>query len=284
MKKWAISAVVYLLVVIGGYLAYDALASGNEEVSTDGHSTGHQEEINGEENEPKDEHGDDHGEHSDTDTTNLDSEVTVHLNGAEGKINLSLVDTEGNAVEDLEVNHEKLLHLIVVSEDLETYVHLHPDEVSPGTFETKHDLPEGEYKAFVDIKPKKLAYHVGAIPFTIGEEHGEHGHGNELEADTDFTKIVDNHTVTMEPTSLKSGEEITLQFDLNGDTPEPYLGALGHVVILDEMGEEYIHVHPLEGDEPVFATSFRNPGIYKIWAEFQFNGKVFVFPYIVEIQ
>jgi hypothetical protein len=77
---------------------------------------------------------------------------------------------------------------------------------------------------------------------------------------------------------------VTLSFSLDKTKLEPYLGAAGHVVILDEKGEHYLHVHPVKENETVFQTEFDRPGVYKIWAEFKQNGKVRVFPFVVEVK
>jgi hypothetical protein len=53
---------------------------------------------------------------------------------------------------------------------------------------------------------------------------------------------------------------------------------MGHVVILDENAQDFLHVHPANDREPIFETQFKQPGIYKIWAEFKQNGKVRAFP------
>lgn len=279
MKKWILSGIFYLILVVVGYLTYEAVFVDKEEVVGEHGSVDHEVDSG--------DHGsdeEDDGNHNDHSSSATESEVQVDLGATKEDIALRLTDFDGNPVDQLEVNHEKLLHLIVVSSDLETYVHLHPEQSGVGEFNVDHNLPKGEYKAFVDIKPKDLAYEVIPIVFTIGEGHGEDGAHSHLQADVELTKTVDSYTVTMEPSSMKVGEEIQLEFDLHGKTPETYLGALGHVVILDELGEEYIHVHPLEGEEPVFATSFSKPGLYKIWAEFKFNGEVFVFPFVIEIE
>lgn len=48
-------------------------------------------------------------------------------------LNLHLTDKEGNAPQ-LEVSHEKILHLMIVSADLEQYYHLHPMDKGRGYF------------------------------------------------------------------------------------------------------------------------------------------------------
>ncbi|MFB3160507.1 hypothetical protein ABLO26_03930 [Neobacillus sp. 179-J 1A1 HS] len=271
MKKWTISALVYLFVIVGGYYVY---ASFTEPESHNDTNAPHKQEA-------ESSHGQDHQE--DGNNHDGESEVIPNIQVENGELIITLKDLEGNPVSDLEVNHEKLMHLIVVSTDLKEYQHLHPQSNGPGVFKVSHSLPAGDYKAFVDIKPTGKTYVTSPISFMAGESHNEH-EKDSLTVDTELIKEAGGHTVKLLPSALKVNEDIQLKFDLTGDTPEQYLGALGHVVILDERGENYVHVHPLEGNEPVFATKFSEPGIYKIWAEFKFNGQVYVYPYVVEIK
>lgn len=67
-------------------------------------------------------------------------------------------------------------------------------------------------------------------------------------------------------------------------TPEPYLGALGDVVITDELGEKFIHVHPMSEKETAFMTQFDERGIYKMWTEFKLDGEVIVYPFVIEVK
>lgn len=67
---------------------------------------------------------------------------------------------------------------------------------------------------------------------------------------------------------------------------QPYLGAVGHVVIISEDTEEYLHVHPMDekAKEPdaKFMSKFPKSGIYKIWGQFQHEGKVITVPFAVQ--
>ncbi|MDE7552966.1 hypothetical protein CN324_15150 [Bacillus anthracis] len=93
---------------------------------------------------------------------------------------------------------------------------------------------------------------------------------------------------------LKAKQETMLTFTFkNAKTKEPitdlqpYLGAVGHVVILDKDSKQYVHVHPMvedaKGPEAVFHATFPSPGIYKVWGEFKQNNKVFTVPFVVEV-
>ena len=76
---------------------------------------------------------------------------------------------------------------------------------------------------------------------------------------------MDGNVVELITNPLKVSEEIV------NAIPEPYLGALGHVVIIDQDVEQFIHVHPVSAHETVFKTQFDKPGLYKLWAEFKFR-------------
>ncbi|UGB32930.1 hypothetical protein [Metabacillus sp. B2-18] len=283
MKKWILSAFIYLGIVIIGYYIYDSVFL--EETKVDTHAEEHKTEKTTEHNNhastenehSKSEH--EHGVNSET-----ESEVNVTIKEVDEKLVLNLKDLTGKPVTNLEVNHEKLLHLIVVDEHLEQYYHLHPEETTPGHFEVKSELEEGIYKAFVDIKPKNLDYQVQPISFKVGNPVEEEHHHGSLTVDPLLEKTVEDNKVSLSTTPLVINEPVTLTFGVHGADLETYLGALGHVVILDEEAQQYLHVHPLEGDTPVFETQFTNPGIYKIWAEFQINGEVKIFPFVVEIK
>jgi hypothetical protein len=280
MRKWVISAIIYLLVVVAGYSVYANLTDEEEAVDAHQQAENHEaaEHTNGQHEATHKEDHEDHGDHA-----AMESEVTPKVDVTNTEVIIKLKDQQGHPVSDLEVNHEKLLHLIVVDDYLEKYVHLHPDQEKPGTFKVSHSLPKGSYKAFIDIKPKNLAYAVKPVPFTIGEEEKKHAHP-QLTPDTELEKEVDGYKVTLKPSGLQAGKDITLTFNLHEKQAEPYLGAMGHVVILDESGEKYLHVHPANENKTIFETSFDQPGIYKIWAEFKQDGNVRVFPFVVEVK
>lgn len=289
MKKWILSAVIYLLVVIGGYTAYSFFAADEVAINNhDEHETETEEHAHGDEDakgEDDGEHGG-HGEHGDSES---DSEVKPEVVTKDGAITVSLEDQDGNPVDELDVNHEKLMHLIVISENLESFQHLHPEKKNPGVFEVQADLEKGMYQAFVDIKPTNLEYTVEPKSLMIGEHEGHEDDGEHkddhahLEAETNWTKEQNGYQATLNVESFSMKENVVLSFDLNGTKPENYLGALGHVVVVDEALEQFIHVHPASETEPVFEAHFTKPGMYKLWGEFKLDGKVYAFPYVIEI-
>jgi hypothetical protein len=284
---WAISAIVYLGLVIGGYTVYASMNTNNDHIDSHSATSNSNEKK---ETSTEEEHNDDHASqksegtdsgHSDHGARS-DSEVATNVKYEEGLITIDLKDKDQNSPE-LEISHEKIMHLIIVSADLDDYYHLHPEEKGNGIYTVKFDLPENSYKVFVDIKPKNLAYQVSPIELHVGNGHGEHEE-HSLMADTNLTKTINEKTVQLTTTELVSNKDVTLSFDTKGITPEPYLGALGHVVILDEKGEKFVHVHPAAEEKTVFETKFDKPGIYKVWGEFKFDGKVNSYPFVIEVK
>ncbi len=274
MDKWVIAAIFYVAVLIGGFTVYDEFfADGKQTASAKMHQSN---ENHAEMNDSSHEHGND-SQHEGT------SEVHAFVQADQDELKIFLKDKAGNPVNELEVNHEKLLHFVIVDETLQKYYHLHPEQTGNGEFHIANTLPEGFYKAFIDIKPKNLAYHVEPVPFVVG--HPSVSTNNQgLKPDTALIQNVDGETVKLSMSTFKPNQPVTLHFDLDKTNLTPYLGAMGHVVILDENAENYLHVHPTNDHDTVFETEFKQPGIYKIWAEFQQNGKVRAFPFVIEIK
>ncbi|WP_404430420.1 hypothetical protein [Sutcliffiella horikoshii] len=281
MKKWIGSALVYLLLVVGGYTAYSFYA-GDDATQSDGNHGDHQEEEKNGGNEEEGHDGGGHDEHGDHEgESSSEVQADVKLEGEE--MTITLTDLDGNPMDELVVSHEKLMHLIVISEDLEQFQHLHPEKVSEGVFTTDADLEEGMYQAFVDIKPSELEYVNEAHPVMVGEHGGHEDDHVHLEPESQWTKEQGDYSVTLDVNNFSVKENVVLSFEIEEAEPEDYLGALGHVVVVDEGLDEFIHVHPREGEKPVFEAHFSKPGMYKLWAEFKLNGKVYAFPYVLEI-
>jgi hypothetical protein len=200
---------------------------------------------------------------------------------------------DGSPVEAFELTHEKLLHLIMVSKDLSYFNHVHPEYKGGGVFEIANDFPAGgEYRMIADFKPAggdamtKLAWL---------EVEGEPALPAPVVLTDPLEATTDGKRVTLRISSLAPDEESVLAFHVEEEVSgrpitdlEPYLGAIGHVVILSEDGERYVHVHAEEdqgsGPDASFEATFPKNGVYKIWAQFQHKGRVFTASYAVQVR
>ncbi|WP_308639781.1 hypothetical protein [Paenibacillus silvisoli] len=207
-------------------------------------------------------------------------------------IRLELTKRGGDPIESFDLNHEKLLHLMVVSEDLSFFSHIHPEYKGKGRFEIEAVIPAGgKYRLIADFKP---AGGDSMTKMTWVTLDGPAASPVPVEPDKSLIDEADGATVSLKIDRLAAKADTTLTFDIT-DTAigqpvtdlQPYLGAIGHVVVLSENGEKYVHVHA-EGEQgsgptALFETSFPGAGIYKIWAQFQREGRVFTVSYAVDV-
>lgn len=211
-------------------------------------------------------------------------EVQVTTTYSPGVVTVKVRDLHDTTV-SLAETHEKRMHLVIVSADLETFLHVHPVENDSGDFEVKLELSPGRYLAFADINPVGMTYVIKPTEITVGEETESPDIDWEaLVSNDNSTKEIEGKTVTFHRPTLTAEKAATLSFDLKGERPLPYLGALGHVVVLDEQGTRFIHVHPASEEHPIFEAQFPSPGFYKLWAEFKFaDVGVLAFPFLVKV-
>ena len=246
---------------------------------------------------------------------------------------LQIKDAQSGApVKDFAVVHDKLMHLIVVKKDLSWFNHIHPEHKGGGKFTVTTALPSaGGYKLYADYTPKGKAQEVPSHEFSTAG--ATTANAPQLVPDKMqgawMTKKVAAHPegepnakggATYEvalmpmPSPLKAGEDSMLHFqvrDAKGKPIkdlQPYLGAMGHCVILSQDTESYLHSHPMEGGEKhdmskmgemgemkhaappksggpdvMFHTNFPKPGLYKTWGQFRHKGQIITAAFVVNV-
>jgi hypothetical protein len=207
--------------------------------------------------------------------------------------------TKDVGISDLEIVHEKPMHLIVVSEDLSFFNHIHPMPTGDGSiFEVETEFPtSGKYRFYLDYSPKSVGHRLARLDINVV---GTAPSPVPLVVDkTDF-QIVEGLKVTIKPEKpFQANDALTLAFsveDAKTGKPitdiEPYLGAFAHFNIIKDDHTETLHAHPLVeakskdergGPEIGTRTIFPKAGIYKIWTQFQRGGKVIVAPFIINV-
>ncbi|MDQ3255784.1 MAG: cupredoxin domain-containing protein [Acidobacteriota bacterium] len=166
-------------------------------------------------------------------------------------------DAKGGAmVRDLQIVHEKPMHLLMVSNDLAEFNHLHPVPQGDGSFKVTHTFTDGgAYKLYADFTPPNASQVVERLDVNVaGDAPRER---TALVADKTTTKNVDGLRVRVRPDKpLRAGEELMLNFTvadaLTGKPVtdlQPYLGALAHFVIISEDTTDFLHAHPMTKEE-----------------------------------
>lgn len=199
---------------------------------------------------------------------------------------IDIQDSQGKSINKFDTFQEQLMHLILVREDLSTFAHLHPKYKGNGRFEimTNFSSP-GNYSLFSDYKPSGQKEVVsltqlkipGSVPLPQSLEKFEK------------TKVVSNTRVTINfsDKTIQAGKEASLKFDIKDAVKnqpiqdlQPYLGEKGHLVIIKSSSPlsitDYIHAHALKNSSDgriEFVTRFPQPGTYKLWMQFNHQGK-----------
>lgn len=234
----------------------------------------------------------------------------------QAEMTFTVKNSAGETIREMEIVHEKLIHLLVVSEDLQEFYHLHPEQQSDGSFKASFSFPNGGYyRIYADLKPKGGEQLVKNFTQTVV--------GNErpkvpLKVDEKFEKTVGGLRVVMKPdAALESGKDAMLNFEVfDAATNQPvtdlekYLGEYAHFVIISEDLRDFVHAHPMSKDnvkseehshdsnakrddkfmnqnaEAIVSAhvAFPNAAKYKIWAQFQRGGKVIDVPFVVEVK
>jgi hypothetical protein len=217
----------------------------------------------------------------------------------------------------LSIVHERLMHLIVVSQDLKSFAHIHPEDQGNGTFVVSDTLPSaGKYLLFnefvtsagvTQIERDVLATDGASSaddPAQLAPDLGTMQESEGLEAvlTTNSPRIRRRIPTHFMLNVMKDGQPVA---DL-----EPFLGAPCHIVIISADTKQFAHSHgdipggAMAGDmgnmdmskmamptPPAhfgprldFTHTFMQPGAYRIWVQFGYQGKVATVGYNVMVE
>jgi hypothetical protein len=209
-------------------------------------------------------------------------------------------------VTDLEIEHEKPMHVIGVRNDMEEFFHVHPQSApsAPSFFSAAHVFAKpGFYKIWSEVKHEGINHAFGHPEIAV------EGAGERYKKEIFFGRsvIVSNNYQALlhydEP--VVKGKTASLHFeirDLFGREAmrEPYLGADMHLALIRDNLKQFIHTHPvndaIDGDhhatiipavlahgveekaadgerkEIAFNVVFPEAGTYKAFAQFRPRG------------
>src|SRR5678815_751927 len=222
-------------------------------------------------------------------------------------------------IEKFEVVHDRKYHLFVISQNMEYFQHIHPEQRPDGTWTIDLTLPKpGYYKVLSDFLPAGGSTQFIARPLVTAGYTGDlAGDSAHLVPDTVFKKSVDDLTaeVAFDPPTFVAGLYGHLDFHLTDTrTGQPvtdlqtYLGAFGHTLIMSEDMVDYVHSHPIDisasdengpkqfmlppdadpeklrgGPDVTFEGLMPKPGRYRAWTQFRRNGKLYTFATTFEV-
>jgi hypothetical protein len=227
----------------------------------------------------------------------------------------------GDQVRDFVMVHDKRYHLFVISQNMEHFEHIHPEQADDGSWSIEVTLPtEGYYKVLSDFVPNGGSSQFLAVPLVTENYEGDlYGDRARLEPDTALTKTVGSlrATLSLDPERFDPGLYGHMTFELEDARTgqpatdiQPYLASFGHMLIMSEDMVDYVHSHPLDlansddetgplplmlpmgvdtsgmrgGPEVTFEGLMPRPGLYRAWTQFQRNDEIHTFAYTFRVE
>ncbi|WP_067433953.1 hypothetical protein [Nocardioides jensenii] len=262
-----IAAFAVGLAVVFGLAVYVGRAAGpdvTDEVANEEHDgMGDMEDMSG---EPGGDHADgDHGAAYQLDLARPEVEPGRRT------VDFTIVDEHGDPLLDYDVVHEKRLHLVVIgTPSLTDFQHVHPTMAADGRWTARLALAPGSYQVYADAT-------TGGENFVANTELTVTGHhprpapvpaATVLERTGPYAVAMTRGEGRVTFTISRAGKPVT--------ELEPYLGANGHLVVIETAGFDYLHAHPLDGP-PGPQVSFEvaeSAERHRMFLEFKHDGAV----------
>ena len=187
---------------------------------------------------------------------------------------LQITDAKsGDGIKEFEIEMTKKMHLIVVKNDLSWFNHIHPQFQGDGKFVVTTVLPSaGTYKLYADYTVPHVGQEIPQFEFATAGETAKPANvtltpdkpqgmwlvnkfDSHPEGDPEKRDGANYEVALMPmPSPIVAGQDVMLHFQVRNakGVPvkdlQPYLGAMGHCVILSNDTNLYLHSHPLGAD------------------------------------
>jgi putative copper export protein len=246
----------------------------------------------------------------------VELEITPERVGAGIPVQMTvhLKDQNGKSLTGLEVSHDRILHAIIISRDLNIFAHIHPEDIGPVSDEMlmKAALPlqftfpkAGEYLIGIDFGASGNLYSK-SFPVKVAGAPAMGGPKIDFSTKKNYGDYRINLTIS--PKEVRAGAETKLSYVIEKNRKAvtdfaPYLGAAMHLAIVPVDLKLFIHAHGVTPEEPHSPIGhmhaappgrfgpeieadvvFPVAGIYKVFSQVNHQGKVLLFDFMVRVQ
>jgi hypothetical protein len=236
-------------------------------------------------------------------------------------LTFSLRDYLGKPVQDLVLDHNRIMHVVITSQDFSIFSHIHAEDLGPITpamlkgsvFRVQYAFPKaGRYMISVDFTERAFIFS-DQFYVNVGQAGAM---GEPAGANFSLRKKFDGYDVTLStsPSSLRAGAPATLDYHIEKDGKpltdmNPYLAVPMHISIVRDDLMQFLHIHGLLPVSPIGkllgesihashlflpnqfgpdieATSFAfpAPGAYHVFGEFSASNRVVVTQFTVKVE
>jgi hypothetical protein len=209
-------------------------------------------------------------------------------------------------VKAFDLDMQKRMHLIVVSDDLTQFMHVHPSLQADGTFRITTTFPRPDvYHLYADAVPHGFGHTVFRFDVPIDATTSQ-----TRPASFSPTTVADAgpYRVRLSTDELKTGVDnpMLIAITKNGEPASdlhPYLGAYAHIVAIGVKDLSYTHIHAMDmsamesggslesgagiaSNATIPATmdvhvTLPRPGLYKIWVQFKGGSHLYAAPLVI---
>jgi Cupredoxin-like domain len=233
-------------------------------------------------------------------------------------LSFQAIDPRGKSIRFLELVHERPLHLLIVSEDLADFDHVHPEQVVGTTYDVTHVFPHGgRFRMYASYTPPGSGTLVQSFTVNVA---GTPAPAVPLVSDERWTKVVDGVKAALRfDGPLHAGADIALECSFtDAVTGNPvtdlqlYLGSLAHIVLIHQDLGSFVHLHPFEAGEVydpskdpsahfhdpkdlakkligaspsqvTASANFPRAGTYKLWVQIARGGRTITVPFVLDV-
>jgi len=235
--------------------------------------------------------------------------------GEKVDLRFSLWDREMDTPPVLLIDHERIVHVVIIGEDFKEFLHIHPEDVGPvtadmlekGLFTVRFAPPKGgDYIIAVDAKTtaghiaRQFKLFVSGDPVMIAPM-----------ADFSRQGVFDGYDVLLSaPAGVNVGEDVAFSYTIqkNGKSVTdltPYLGAPMHLAVVQNSFKDFFHTHAqitgsdashggdhdVHGVLPIFfgpgleaRMTFSQKGLHHIFGELSRGGEKILTHFQIEVK
>jgi hypothetical protein len=206
------------------------------------------------------------------------------------------------------VEMTKKLHLVIVSADYSSFLHVHPQLRTDGHFSLDQRFPApGRYYLYADAEPSNLGQQVFRFDLAVGKITASPS-GTLALAATGPSAAAGPYRIVLDRVRVSAGSEAMINVHiLQGGRPaedlHPYLGASAHAILVNSKDLTYVHAHPMNmnaggmgnmnmtapalpddvrsSPDMMLHINLTEPGTYMLWLQFRGGKQLYVVPFVV---